>query len=160
VHATTTASLHSFSCELPELEPAGDGLQVDAGDAGGASRRVRAREQRPRAHADAAVVRCRHRTVAELMEDISNACFYRVEVRAHACARCGGSAERVRAASQGWWTFELCVRKHVRQFHQEKDVVVSEYVLGRFDEAATAQLHAQAGQPFSEEASPSGTPTR
>ena len=94
------------------------------------------------------------------MEEISNACFYRVEVRAPACARCGGTAERVCAAWQGWWTFELCVRKHVRQFHQEKDVVVSEYVLGRFDEAATAQLHAQAGQPFSEEASPSGTPTR
>ena len=85
MHATTTASLHSFSCELPELEPAGDGLQVDAGDAGGASRRVRAREQRPRAHADAAVVRCRHRTVAELMEDLSNACFYRVEVRPALC---------------------------------------------------------------------------
>ena len=44
---------HSFSCELPELEPAGDGLQVDAGDAGGASRRARAREQRLRALADA-----------------------------------------------------------------------------------------------------------
>ena len=45
------------------------------------------------------------------------------------------------------------MRKHVRQFHQEKDVVVSEYVLGRFDEAATAQLHEDAGQQFREEAS-------
>jgi protein OS-9 len=76
------------------------------------------------------------------------------------CARCGAAAERPHAVSQGWWTFELCVRKHVRQFHQEKDVVVSEYVLGRFDEGATAQLHAQAGQPYSEEATPTGAATR
>ena len=52
------------------------------------------------------------------------------------------------------------MRKHVRQFHQEKDVVVSEYVLGRFDEAATARLHEEAGQPFSEEASPTGAALR
>ena len=52
------------------------------------------------------------------------------------------------------------MRKHVRQFHQEKDVVVSEYVLGRFDEAATARLHEEAGQQFSEEASPTGAAVR
>ena len=85
------------------------------------------------------------------------------------------------------------MRKHVRQFHQEKDAVVrsfvgarrpfvspvtiqadaclcavarvralqvSEYVLGVFDEAATAQRHADAAQPFQEEPSATGAATR
>ena len=91
------------------------------------------------------------------MEDIANTCFYRVEVRVCCLPAPPAAAD---AAAKGWWTFELCVRKHVRQFHQEKDVVVSEYVLGRFDEAATARLHEEAGQPFSEEASPTGAALR
>ena len=46
------------------------------------------------------------------------------------------------------------MRKHVRQFHQEKDVVGSEYVLGRFDEAflevppETIQLTARTNQKY------------
>ena len=33
-----------------------------------------------------------------------------------------------------WWTFELCYKEHVRQFHKEQNQVVSEYSLGTFKE--------------------------
>ena len=138
------------------MQPASDGRHELGSDASGTSRRALAARRALLAVLSAADA-CRQRTVAELMEDISSACFYRVEVRLLAGAPQRRGAESVR---QGWWTFELCVRKHVRQFHQEKDLVVSEYVLGRFDEPATARLHADAGQSFSEEASPTGAATR
>ena len=41
----------------------------------------------------------------------------------HADARCFYRLE-------DWWTYELCYQKHVRQFHREKDVLTSEYLLG------------------------------
>lgn len=41
--------------------------------------------------------------VAALLNELDGACFYRQE---------------------GWWTFELCVRRHVRQFHAADNVLV------------------------------------
>lgn len=34
---------------------------------------------------------------------------------------------------EDWWTYELCYQKHVRQFHREKDVLTSEYLLGLYE---------------------------
>ena len=44
-------------------------------------------------------------------------CFYRVEE---------------------WWTYELCYRKQLRQYHKEGGRVVSQYLLGRYSGASTA----------------------
>ena len=33
----------------------------------------------------------------------------------------------------GWWTYEFCVGKHVRQFHAEGDKVLNNIDLGRYD---------------------------
>jgi hypothetical protein len=33
----------------------------------------------------------------------------------------------------GWWTYELCYEKHLRQFHKEKDGRLTEYMLGVYD---------------------------
>ena len=38
-----------------------------------------------------------------------------------------------------WWTFELCYKKHMRQFHKEQNQVVSEYSLGTFQEVEVDQ---------------------
>ncbi len=38
-----------------------------------------------------------------------------------------------------WWTFELCYKEHVRQFHKEQNQVVSEYSLGTFKEEEVNQ---------------------
>ena len=38
-----------------------------------------------------------------------------------------------------WWTYELCYKKHVRQFHKEQNQVVSEYSLGTFQEEEVDQ---------------------
>ena len=35
---------------------------------------------------------------------------------------------------EDWWTYELCYKKHVRQFHREKDVLTAEYLLGVYHE--------------------------
>lgn len=35
---------------------------------------------------------------------------------------------------EGWWTYELCYGKHVRQFHQEDGRPDLEFLLGKFDE--------------------------
>lgn len=42
------------------------------------------------------------KTPSELMSVLDSLCFYRIEE---------------------WWTFELCYKKHVRQFHKEHDKV-------------------------------------
>ena len=36
---------------------------------------------------------------------------------------------------EDWWTYEVCYRKHVRQYHKEQGKVVSEYLLGAYSEA-------------------------
>ncbi|KAK9814659.1 hypothetical protein WJX72_009344 [[Myrmecia] bisecta] len=46
------------------------------------------------------------------LDALAGLCFYRIE---------------------DWWTYEYCYKKHVRQFHKDKDVVESEYSLGTFD---------------------------
>eukprot|EP00218_Dolichomastix_sp_CCMP3274_P013920 CAMPEP_0170149818 /NCGR_PEP_ID=MMETSP0033_2-20121228/44262_1 /TAXON_ID=195969 /ORGANISM="Dolichomastix tenuilepis, Strain CCMP3274" /LENGTH=239 /DNA_ID=CAMNT_0010386803 /DNA_START=8 /DNA_END=724 /DNA_ORIENTATION=- len=79
------------------------------------------------------------RSASELLEALGTTCFYRVE---------------------GWWTYELCYKKHVRQFHQEQDKVVSEYVLGQFSAEASRLQAELVGQEFTEEPSASGAPTR
>ncbi|KAK3242402.1 Protein OS-9 [Cymbomonas tetramitiformis] len=42
--------------------------------------------------------------------------------------------------SQGWWVYELCHRKHVKQFHVEKHETVSGILLGSFDDLATSNV--------------------
>lgn len=39
-----------------------------------------------------------------------------------------------------WWTYELCYKDRVSQFHREGTTRVSSYSLGRFDAEATARL--------------------
>ena len=41
--------------------------------------------------------------------------------------------------NEEWWTFELCYKNHVRQFHKEQNQVVSEYSLGTFQEEEVNQ---------------------
>ena len=56
-------------------------------------------------------------SIASLLQPLTNACFYRFE---------------------GWWTYEFCFKKHVRQYHVESNAKVSvDYSLGKFNEALT-----------------------
>ncbi|KAK8515524.1 hypothetical protein V6N12_075565 [Hibiscus sabdariffa] len=52
----------------------------------------------------------------ELLEVLKNQCFIRQE---------------------GWWSYEFCYQKHLRQLHLEEDKVVQEFVLGVCDEEAS-----------------------
>jgi len=82
----------------------------------------------------------RPKSPGELLDSLGNACFYRVE---------------------GWWTYELCYNQHVRQFHQERDTLMSEFFLGRFDKEATLKHHQTLGKDFEEEAvGDAGVPKR
>lgn len=43
---------------------------------------------------------------------------------------------------EGWWTYELCYQKRLRQIHMEnKKLIVQEFILGQYDAQATADLH-------------------
>ncbi|CAI0542635.1 unnamed protein product [Linum tenue] len=42
---------------------------------------------------------------------------------------------------EGWWTYELCHEQKLRQFHVEDEKVVQEFVLGIYDEEATAAFN-------------------
>jgi len=56
-------------------------------------------------------------SIAVLLQPLNNACFYRHE---------------------GWWTYEFCFKKHVRQYHVEANAKVTvDYSLGSFDEYLT-----------------------
>eukprot|EP00873_Tetraselmis_striata_P016506 jgi/Tetstr1/436770/TSEL_025550.t1 len=50
---------------------------------------------------------------------LASTCFYRVE---------------------GWWTYELCYKKRIRQYHQDHETITSEFVLGNFDEVSSEKL--------------------
>ena len=60
----------------------------------------------------------------DILNGLGEQCFYRVE---------------------GWWTYEYCHRKHIRQFHKENEEVTADYVLGNFDAGATSTLREQSG---------------
>ncbi|PPR99586.1 hypothetical protein GOBAR_AA21097 [Gossypium barbadense] len=42
---------------------------------------------------------------------------------------------------EGWWSYEFCYQKQLRQLHLEEDKVVQEFVLGVYDEEATAAVN-------------------
>eukprot|EP00250_Pteridium_aquilinum_P022967 c25969_g1_i1 orf=514-1389(-) len=42
---------------------------------------------------------------------------------------------------EGWWTFEFCSHKKLRQIHIENNKVIQEYDLGVYDSNATAIFH-------------------
>ena len=47
--------------------------------------------------------------VSDYLFGLMGTCFYRVE---------------------GWWTYEFCFQKHLKQFHQENNVNTAEFLLG------------------------------
>ncbi|GAB2210642.1 hypothetical protein Droror1_Dr00015917 [Drosera rotundifolia] len=60
------------------------------------------------------------KTPDELLEKFKDVCFTRQE---------------------GWWTYEFCYHKKLRQLHIEEEKVVQEFVLGEYDPEATAAYH-------------------
>lgn len=80
----------------------------------------------------------RKHNISELLSPLVTGCYYRVDVRRVPLCRFNPApkpaprplAARLRLCParvrplQGWWTYEFCHRKSIRQFHQEKDVVV------------------------------------
>lgn len=64
--------------------------------------------------------RIKLKTPDELLEELREQCFVRQE---------------------GWWAYEFCYQKKVRQVHREDEKVVQEFVLGQFDAEATAAFN-------------------
>ncbi|KAF5725851.1 protein OS-9-like [Tripterygium wilfordii] len=64
--------------------------------------------------------RIKLKTPDELLEVLKERCFIRQE---------------------GWWSYEFCYQKKLRQLHIEDDKVVQEFVLGVFDAEATAAFN-------------------
>ncbi|XP_038710149.1 protein OS-9 homolog isoform X1 [Tripterygium wilfordii] len=64
--------------------------------------------------------RIKLKTPDELLEILKDRCFIRQE---------------------GWWSYEFCYQKKLRQLHIEDDKAVQEFVLGVFDEEATAAFN-------------------
>ncbi|XP_061950978.1 protein OS-9 homolog isoform X2 [Populus nigra] len=66
--------------------------------------------------------RVKLKTPDELLEVLKGSCFVRQE---------------------GWWSYELCYQNKIRQFHveDEKEKAVQEFILGVYDEEATAAFN-------------------
>ncbi|XP_012081137.1 protein OS-9 homolog [Jatropha curcas] len=64
--------------------------------------------------------RVKLKTPDELLEVFKDQCFVRQE---------------------GWWSYEFCYQKKLRQVHLEDDKVVQEFILGVYDEEATAAFN-------------------
>ncbi|KAG1363984.1 Protein OS-9 [Cocos nucifera] len=64
--------------------------------------------------------RIKLKTPDELIDVIKDKCFYRYE---------------------GWWSYEFCYQKRLRQLHLEDDKIVQEFVLGVFDPEVTAAFN-------------------
>ncbi|GMN47383.1 hypothetical protein TIFTF001_016559 [Ficus carica] len=64
--------------------------------------------------------RIKLKTPDELLEELKDQCFVRQE---------------------GWWSYEFCYQKRVRQVHLEDEKVVQEFVLGQYDAEATAAFN-------------------
>ncbi|KAK3007649.1 hypothetical protein RJ639_013883 [Escallonia herrerae] len=64
--------------------------------------------------------RIKLKTPDELLEVLKDKCFIRQE---------------------GWWTYEFCYHKQLRQIHLEDEKVVQEFILGEYDVEATADFN-------------------
>ncbi|KAG2713403.1 hypothetical protein I3760_04G175000 [Carya illinoinensis] len=64
--------------------------------------------------------RIKLKTPDELLEILKDRCFIRQE---------------------GWWSYEFCYQKKLRQVHSEDDKVVQEFVLGEYNAEATAAFN-------------------
>ncbi|KAK3001721.1 hypothetical protein RJ639_021779 [Escallonia herrerae] len=64
--------------------------------------------------------RIKLKTPDELLEVLKDKCFIRQE---------------------GWWSYEFCYHKQLRQIHLEDDKVVQEFILGEYDVEATADFN-------------------
>ncbi|KAL3532264.1 hypothetical protein ACH5RR_005785 [Cinchona calisaya] len=64
--------------------------------------------------------RIKLKTPDELLEILKDRCFVRQE---------------------GWWLYEFCYQKKLRQVHLEDDKVVQEFILGVYDAEATTAYH-------------------
>uniref|UniRef100_A0A2P2JV18 Protein OS-9 homolog n=3 Tax=Rhizophora mucronata TaxID=61149 RepID=A0A2P2JV18_RHIMU len=64
--------------------------------------------------------RVKVKTPDELLEVLKDQCFMRQE---------------------GWWSYEFCYQNKLRQLHLEDDKIVQEFVLGLYDEEATAAFN-------------------
>ncbi|XP_041007990.1 protein OS-9 homolog isoform X2 [Juglans microcarpa x Juglans regia] len=64
--------------------------------------------------------RIKLKTPDELLEILKDRCFIRQE---------------------GWWSYEFCYQKKLRQVHSEDDKVVQEFILGEYNAEATAAFN-------------------
>ncbi|KAL9314463.1 hypothetical protein ACSQ67_019915 [Phaseolus vulgaris] len=64
--------------------------------------------------------RIKQKTPDELLEALKGPCFLRQE---------------------GWWSYEFCYQKKLRQLHLEDDKIVQEFILGEYDPEATAAFN-------------------
>ncbi|KAI0502215.1 hypothetical protein KFK09_017162 [Dendrobium nobile] len=70
--------------------------------------------------------RITQKTPNELIDAIKDKCFYRHE---------------------GWWSYEFCHQKHVRQLHLEDNKPTQEFFMGIFDPVATADFNQNQSDP-------------
>ncbi|XP_062229393.1 protein OS-9 homolog [Phragmites australis] len=66
----------------------------------------------------------------ELLEVLKDHCFHR---------------------NEGWWSYEFCYHGKIRQVHVEGDKVIQEYILGEYDDDATAAYHENSTSEFADE---------
>jgi len=69
--------------------------------------------------------------------------------------------------NEGWWTYEYCHEKHMRQYHKDADGTMTEFILGKFDVEGNMNLldsdkvlvkDITSGRPSLEQAYTEGTP--
>ncbi|MBA0736631.1 hypothetical protein Gogos_010162 [Gossypium gossypioides] len=65
------------------------------------------------------------KTPDELLEVLKDRCFIRL----------------FSMQQEGWWSYEFCYQNRLRQIHVEEDKVVQEFILGVYDEEATAAFN-------------------
>ncbi len=69
-----------------------------------------------------------NKNATHFLAPLQGTCIYRVRV----CV-CGWQRRHAddRKQVEGWWTYEVCFGKYVRQYHLEKEKITAEYYLGR-----------------------------
>ncbi|GBG33180.1 Protein OS-9-like [Hondaea fermentalgiana] len=142
-HKTATISFHLGSYQAMERQTNKDGeadwVQHFSGGSDGRQTKL--------------TIKCRRDVGADLVVDaISEPKTHMYEIVVFSTLACSSSVEwqaqqllaplqgECFQRAEGWWTYELCIGQYLRQFHQTKDGRSTEYVLGKFDEAANIEL--------------------